>query len=114
MFWNSIKEIDVPELARRLNEQPVQPLQVIDVRQFGEIASGTVPGARPMPLHTLPLRLNELERDKELVFVCRSGARSAQAVAFLQQQGFDKVYNLRGGMMGWAQHGLPAAPPTVD
>jgi rhodanese-related sulfurtransferase len=40
--------------------------------------------------------------------VCRSGARSAQACQFLQQQGYSNVYNLRGGMMRWVQSGLPA------
>ncbi len=112
MFWN-IKEIDAPQLAHWL-ENKADDIRVIDVRHMNEIAMGTVPGAQPMPLHTLPLKLAELERDKELVLVCRSGARSAQAAAFLQQQGFDKVYNLRGGMIGWAQNGLPAAVPPLN
>ena len=112
-MFSSIKEIDAPELARRLSER-ADDLHVIDVRHFGEIAAGTVPGAKPLPLHTLPLNLHQLDRSKELVFVCRSGARSAQACHFLQQQGFANVYNLRGGMMGWAQSGLSAAAPALD
>lgn len=111
-MFASIKEIEAPELARRLSGG-ADDLHVIDVRHFGEIATGTVPGARPLPLHTLPLNVHQLDRAKDLVLVCRSGARSAQACHFLQQQGFSNVYNLRGGMMGWAQSGLPAVAPPL-
>ncbi|MDZ4202354.1 MAG: rhodanese-like domain-containing protein [Gallionella sp.] len=107
MFGNTIQEIDAPELARWVNDNDPQ-LRIIDVRQMQEIAMGTVPQAEALPLHTLPEKLNELSKDEKLVIVCRSGARSAQACLFLQQQGFSDVYNLRGGMMGWMQSGLPA------
>lgn len=109
MLWNSIKEIDAPELARWLDEK-AGTFRVIDVRQMSEIAMGTVPNAAAVPLHTLPLKVNDLDRNETLVFICRSGQRSAQACMFLQQQGFENVYNLRGGMIGWAQNGLPAGP----
>jgi len=105
MQW-SIKEIEVAELNGWL-EAGDQSFRVIDVRQPAEIAAGTVPKAEAMPMHTIPLRVNELNKDEKLVLVCRSGARSAQACAFLQQQGYDQVYNLRGGMMGWAGSGFP-------
>jgi rhodanese-related sulfurtransferase len=107
MFMNSIKEIDAPELASWVKEKHPK-MRVIDVRGMGEIASGTISGAEAVPLHTLPAKINEFSRDEKLVFICRSGARSAQACMFLQQQGYENVYNLRGGMMGWMQHGLEA------
>ena len=107
MFGNGIKEVDAPELSRWLKEKG-EPFRVIDVRQPNEIAQGTVPRAEAVPLHTLPLKLNDLDPQETLVFVCRSGARSAQACMFLQQQGFQNVYNLRGGMIGWIQNGLAA------
>ncbi len=107
MFGNSIKEIDAPQLAQWVSDDG-HNLRVLDVRQMQEIALGTVPKAEALPLHTLPLKLSELSRDEKLVMVCRSGARSAQACMFLQQQGFSNVYNLRGGMMGWMQNGFPA------
>jgi rhodanese-related sulfurtransferase len=65
-----------------------------------------VPKAEALPLHTLPARVQDFSREEKLVMVCRSGARSAQACMFLQQQGFSNVYNLRGGMIGWAQSGF--------
>ncbi len=110
MFTSMVKEIDATELAQWVNE-PHHNLRVIDVRQMQEIAMGTVPKAEPLPLHTLPAKVHELSRDEKLVLVCRSGARSAQACLFLQQQGFSNVYNLRGGMMGWVQSGFSAHQP---
>ena len=109
MYANGIKEIEAPELASWVSNTE-HKLRVIDVRQMQEIASGTVPKAEALPLHTLPARMHELSPSEKLVFICRSGARSAQACMFLQQQGFSNVYNLRGGMMGWMQNGLPAHP----
>jgi rhodanese-related sulfurtransferase len=112
-FHSSIKEIEAPELARWLDEQ-ADRLRVIDVRQVPEIAAGTVPGAEAVPLHTLPLKLDELDREAKLVLVCRSGARSAQACMFLAQQGFENVYNLRGGMLAWAQTGQAIGLPQAS
>jgi rhodanese-related sulfurtransferase len=111
MFLN-VREIEAPVLAEAL-EQNEHNYEMVDVREMPEIMAGTVPNAKPMPLATLPLKLNELDKQKTLVMVCRSGARSAQACMFLQQQGFDNVVNLRGGMMAWAQGRLPIAMPQA-
>jgi rhodanese-related sulfurtransferase len=108
-MFNSIKEVDAPELATWVKEKHPN-MRVIDVRGMGEIAAGTVNGAEAIPLHTLPVRVNEFSRDEKLVFICRSGARSAQACMFLLQQGYENVYNLRGGMIGWVQSGLEPSP----
>lgn len=111
MFFN-VREIDAPELARQLDEN-ADIYEMVDVREMPEILAGTVPNARPVPLATLPFKMNELDKSKTLVMVCRSGARSAQACMFLQQNGFDNVVNLRGGMMAWAQGRLPVALPQA-
>lgn len=103
----TIKEIDSTEFAQWVGDAG-HKLRVIDVRQMQEIAMGTVPRAEAMPLHELPGKVSELSPNEKLVVVCRSGARSAQACLFLQQQGFSDVYNLRGGMMAWVQSGFPA------
>ncbi|HID48841.1 MAG TPA: rhodanese-like domain-containing protein [Chromatiales bacterium] len=110
MHWN-IKEIEAPELARRLTVG--DDLRVIDVREMREIGAGTIPGAEAMPMASIPARMNELERDKDIVFICRSGARSAQVCMFLQQQGFDNVINLRHGIMGWAGSGQQLSLPEA-
>ena len=111
MFWN-VPEIQAKELADWM-EDSKESFRVIDVREFSEMARGIIPGAEPMPLATVPLRTQDMNPDEKMVFVCRSGARSAQACAFLQQQGYKNVYNLRGGMIDWAAQGLPATPHTA-
>jgi rhodanese-related sulfurtransferase len=57
-------------------------------------------------MHLIPLRLGDLPRDRDVVLYCRSGARSYHACAFLAQQGFDNVINLRGGIVAWARDGF--------
>ena len=111
-MFRSIKEVDAPELAQRLEDQP-KNIRIIDVREMNEFTAGTMPGAEAMPMASIPVRLNELDKDKELVVVCRSGARSAQVCMFLQQQGFENVFNLRGGLMSWARLGLPIELPQA-
>jgi len=105
MFLN-IKEIEAAELANWITER-TDDLHIVDVREIFEIQAGTIHGAKAMPLATIPLKMTELDKDKTTVMVCRSGARSAQACAYLQQRGFDNVVNLRGGMFAWAGAGKP-------
>ncbi len=111
-FGRRIKEIDAAELKQWLADKPGR-FRIIDVRTPQEIAAGSIAGAVAMPLTTVPLRLAELKPDETLVFICRSGQRSGQACQFLQQQGFDEVYNLRGGMIAWAGSGGEVAAIPV-
>ena len=83
---------------------------VLDVREPVEWQHGHIEGAVHVPLSQLPLRLAELPAGQVLV-VCRVGARSAQAVMWLQQQGHDAV-NLAGGMVEWAAAGRPMVSET--
>ncbi|HWA12061.1 MAG TPA: rhodanese-like domain-containing protein [Burkholderiales bacterium] len=94
--------------ATRLQELQAgrQPV-LIDVRTDAEVGRGIIPGARHIPLQALMARFGEIERDRPVVFYCQSGARSAQASHFLAAQGWNEVYNLAGGIVGWAQRGLP-------
>ncbi len=106
-----VKNIDTHELAQWLkNETP--PI-LIDVRTPQEMAQASIPGGKPLPLNTLPLRLNEIPKDEQVVFYCRTGARSAQACMYLTQQGYDNVYNLHGGIVTWARQGQPIEPMDV-
>lgn len=113
-FARPIKEIDALELARWLEEKNGK-IRLIDVRTPQEFAAGTVPGAEHLPLQMLPQRMNELDPEETYVFICRSGQRSASACQFLAQYGFENVYNLRGGVIGWAASGgqMAALPQAV-
>ena len=70
-----------------------------------EIARGRIKGANSLPLHLLPLRLHELDRNKPTVFYCQMGGRSAQAAAFAAAQGHANVFNLQGGITAWYHAG---------
>ena len=98
-----VKEIDSYDLQTRMDEDA--DFLLLDIRSAGELAHGVLPEAEHMPMHTIPLRVNELPRDKEVVLYCHSGARSYHACTYLSQQGFDNVINLRGGILGWARSG---------
>ncbi len=80
---------------------------IVDVREPDEWNAGHIPGARLIPLGQLPQRLNELDPAREIVLVCRSGNRSAQATVLLQRAGFTRVANLAGGMIAWSRARLP-------
>jgi sulfur dioxygenase len=83
--------------------------QVIDVREPDEFTGpfGHIADARPIPLGQLSASLDGIDKERPVVTVCRSGGRSAQAYVLLKKAGFDRVANLRGGMMRWHEFGLP-------
>jgi rhodanese-related sulfurtransferase len=103
-----IKEIDVNELSQQLGELP-ENIKLIDVRTPAEVARGKISGSENLPLHVIPLKVNDFSQNDKIVFYCQTGARSAQACAFMSSKGVDNVYNLRGGIVTWAQMGLPIA-----
>jgi rhodanese-related sulfurtransferase len=104
-------ELDLSSLSVDLGVSDVNSLRdnpnvaLIDVREQYEYDEGHIPGVTLIPLGTIPNRLNEIPTDKEVIFVCRSGNRSNQATQFLQQQGFDNVHNMLGGMNAWVEEG---------
>lgn len=104
-----IKDLDPADLQQFL-AQSGSGVTVVDVRTPAEVARGGIRGARPIPLHVLPLSASTLDKDAPLVFYCQSGGRSSQACVFLQQQGYKNLHNLRGGIVAWARAGLPVEP----
>lgn len=80
---------------------------LVDVRTDQEVSRGVIAGARHIPLHLLTARFEEIDRARAVVFYCQSGARSAQASAFLSAKGWQEVYDLAGGMNAWVRNGMP-------
>ena len=73
----------------------------MDVREVDEVRGGKIPGAYHIPLGLLEFRMHELDKSKEYIMVCRSGARrSGRASQFLESYGY-KVINMTGGMLSW-------------
>jgi rhodanese-related sulfurtransferase len=106
---SDFSDITVPELKALAAREPVV---LVDVRTDAEVQRGVIPGSRHVILQELPGRMDELPRDAALVLICQSGARSLQAAGFLAAHGFERVHNLRGGVLAWAREGEPLAPPN--
>lgn len=93
-----MKEISANEVQERLENG--ERLNLIDVREVDEVKAGHIPGITHIPLGLLEFRAHELEIGKPYIMICRSGGRSGQATAYLQNQGYD-VTNMTGGMLSW-------------
>jgi adenylyltransferase/sulfurtransferase len=83
---------------------------ILDVRNPEEFQICRIPGSSLLPLPELPQRFGELDPNREMVVHCKSGMRSAKAIAFLRQQGFTRLRNLKGGILAWADRVDPAMP----
>ena len=84
---------------------------VIDVREQGEYAQGHIPNARHIPAGEIERRGKEMEKwkDHPVILCCTTGARSNSAAGALRKAGFNRIYNLRGGMMEWQKAGQPVS-----
>jgi len=101
-------EISVQDLSKRV-AAPNPPL-VLDVRESQELAIARFPGAVEIPMHDVPQRLAELEREQEIFVLCHHGMRSAHVAGFLAEQGFTRVGNVTGGIDAWALLVDPSVP----
>jgi rhodanese-related sulfurtransferase len=102
-----VPEITPRELKARLDRG--DELFVLDVREPHEYQICQI-GGYLIPLGDLPRRVNELDTSREIVAHCRSGKRSADAVVFLRQAGFKKIWNLKGGILAWSDEVDPRVP----
>ncbi|MDV2885486.1 rhodanese-like domain-containing protein [Alkalihalophilus pseudofirmus] len=93
-----MKEMTAREVESLLMKKA--SLNIIDVRGVDEVAEGKIPGALNIPLGLLEFRMHELDKTKEYLIVCRSGARSGRATQFLSERGY-RVTNMVGGMITW-------------
>ncbi|GGG02202.1 rhodanese-like domain-containing protein [Paenibacillus aceti] len=96
-----ISHIDSAELQLIL-QNPDNKTLIIDVREPGEYIAGHIPGIPLIPMNDIPDYVQELDADREYIFVCRSGGRSYEVARFLKHNGFEKVHNFYGGMLSWS------------
>ena len=99
--------MDAQTVADRLDQ-----LQLVDVRYESEWAVGHIEGAVNIPEEDFDARVDELDRSRPVVTVCRAGTRSAEAAEWLRGQGFE-AESLDGGMLSWKWAGLPISGPIV-
>ena len=96
------------ELAAWRGDAAREAPVLVDVREPWEYAICHIEGSQHVPLQTIPSRVDELSRDRDLVLICHHGNRSWRAAQWLEQHGFTRLYNLDGGVEGWASEVDPA------
>ena len=104
---NTYSEIQPHDLVAMRASRPVL---LVDVRNADEVARGIIEGAVHIPLAMLPIQYEALNKAENIVFYCHSGVRSAHAAAFAVNKGYKNVYNLAGGVLGWARAGYSFVP----
>jgi rhodanese-related sulfurtransferase len=89
-----------------------EDMTLLDVREDWEVKLAPVPtDTLHIPMGEISDRLAELSaKKKEIVVICRSGGRSAQVADYLERQGFEKVFNLSGGILAWSRVIDPRIP----
>lgn len=102
---SGLVNVEPSEVVKLINNDAV----VIDIRSADSYQRGHIVNARNIPSDELPAKISSLEQSKSrpIVAVCDSGVSSTRAVNALRQSGFESVYGLKGGMLGWSQAGFP-------
>ena len=95
-----MKTINVTELKKMISDK--EDFSLIDVREENEFEADNIYGTL-IPLCEIPSRMNEIPKDKKVIVHCRSGVRSANAIHFLEQNGYENLHNLEGGILAWNQ-----------
>ena len=106
-------EVNLDELPQEVDVQTVFDIQgaedvyVLDVREQYEYDEKHIPNVTLLPMSEIQSRLDEIPTDKEVIITCRSGNRSGQVTQFLEENGFDNVHNMQGGIVAWEEAGFP-------
>jgi rhodanese-related sulfurtransferase len=95
-------EIISPEEVKHLLKEG-KNISLIDVREDEEVAEGKIPEAVHIKMGEIPDRLDEIDKEKEHIIICRSGRRSENVSLYLMDQGY-KVKNMEGGMLAYGDH----------
>ena len=95
-----MKEISVQELKEKMDSG--EDFQLIDVREDFEYEMSNL-GGQLIPLSGILIESGKIDKTKPSIIMCRSGKRSAAAIMQLEQQGFTDLYNLKGGILAWAE-----------
>lgn len=103
---NGIPQLSVKELKRRVDAG--EDLFILDVREPFEYQIANI-GGKLIPQNDVPSRMNEIDRNREIIVQCKSGGRSQKIAEFLKQAGYPNVVNLAGGILAWAEQ----IDPTV-
>lgn len=104
LHYPRVWDIEPVELQDILKRNGLDGIELVDVRLKEEFQSeeiGHIRGSKLVPLDVLVDHVEEFSKEKPIVFICRSGWRSAKAAAYFAEHGFKHVYNLKGGLLYW-------------
>ena len=105
-----MKQISAPDLAAWLADAGRAKPLLLDVREPWEFDKARIEGAELMPMREIPARVEELDREKDVVAICHHGGRSQQVAMFLEKAGFTRIHNLVGGVDAWSRTVDPTVP----
>ncbi len=101
-----IQQLTPAQLKERLANETA-PV-ILDVREPWEVAVCALPGVRHIPMRDIPTQAEQLPRDQDIVVLCHHGIRSQHVAGFLERLGFERLYNLAGGIDAWARDVEPS------
>lgn len=106
MTTGTAKEVSAQEAVQLINRRDAI---VVDIRDTSDFGAGHIPNARHIPAGEVEKRLKELEKVKQrpVIVACSRGTRAAATCALLRKNGFQEVFALKGGVLGWQQASLP-------
>ncbi|MFV1997801.1 MAG: rhodanese-like domain-containing protein [Acidiferrobacterales bacterium] len=104
-----IRQLSVGELKQRLDIDGNNFL-LLDVRESWELQICSLPDSVDIPMGQVPARLEEIDSQLDIVIICHHGVRSQQVAFYLQNAGYENLYNLRGGISAWSREIDPSIP----
>ncbi len=103
-----MNEISVSELAKKHNAG--EDFILLDVREPDELAIASIPWAMAIPMGDVPVRYEELPKDKPIAVMCHGGTRSGRVTKFLNENGYPNAVNVAGGIRDWSATIDPNVP----
>jgi rhodanese-related sulfurtransferase len=103
-----VNEISVSELSRKHNAG--EDFVLLDVREPDELAIASIPWALAIPMGDVPVRFEELPKDKPIAVLCHGGTRSGRVTKFLNENGYPNAVNVAGGIRDWSLTIDPTVP----
>jgi len=103
-----------PLYADIRRSDPVRPAVLLDVREADEFRQVRVEGSLFIPMSELATRVDEIPRDRPVIVLCASGARSGNVTAHLRSEGWEDVGNVAGGISAWERMGLPVKRGNLE
>lgn len=103
-----IRQLEPGALLQWLRDPSRERPVLLDVREPWEFGYCRIEGSQLLPMNEVPRRLDELDKDAEIVVICHHGIRSFRIARLLEHYGFSRVYNLQGGVDRWAREADPS------